>query len=218
MISIGSTVFGQSNHWRYDYKAVRLGFLMGINIAGSKIDYGDFNYNRRTQTGLRDIRVRNQPGITLGLITNARLGSNFDLRLIPAVSLQNRTFNYIIGENTHREKRQNTAFADIPLLLKFKSNYYYHHRVYIMAGVKYSLNLMASRDIKDDPDIVKIEQRDLSLEFAFGMDIYGDRVKLAPEIRYSVGMWNLYVPENTTYGRNIRILYTQSILLCLNFE
>jgi hypothetical protein len=43
-------------------------------------------------------------------------------------------------------------------------------------------------------------------------------VKLSPEIRYSLGLRNVIVGENTLYGKNITSLNVQSITICLNFE
>jgi len=191
--------------------------MIGLNIADVKMYYGDVEYDRRRRQGLRGITANEVPGINIGIITNLKIWRNFDLRFIPAVSLQQRNFIYYFN-NTQTERRLESSYIDLPLMLKFKSNYYAHHRVYVMSGLKYSWNLVSDKKVKQDPNLLKIDSSDLSLEFAFGIDIYGDRVKLCPEIRYSLGLRNVYYPDNTNFGYAIKMLSTQTLMICLNFE
>lgn len=209
--------FAQPNNWKYDLRPFNFGFTMGVNIADVKMIFSEKEYTRRTKQGLRDIIALEVPGINLGIVNNLKIWKNIDLRFIPAVSLQQRNFRYYIGD-TFRMRRLESSYIDLPLMIKFKSNYYYHHRIYVMTGLKYSVNLVSDKKVISDPDLLKIEKTDLSWEFAFGIDIYGTRVKLSPEIRYSLGLRNVYFPENTQYGTAIKMLSTQSLMICLNFE
>jgi hypothetical protein len=190
---------------------------MGVNIADVKMHYHELEYSRRNPQGLRDIKAEAEVGINLGMISNLKLHNNIDLRFIPAVSLQQRTFRYFIAD-TMRTRKLEASYIDLPMLIKFKSNFYAHHRIYVATGAKLSINMVSNRRVDNDPDLLKIDRTDLSWEFAFGIDIYGERVKLCPEIRYSLGLPNIYIPKNTNYGTAIRMLTSQSILLCLNFE
>lgn len=206
-----------NNRAKYDNRWGNLGFLIGLNIADAKMNFGQQEYDRRSRDGLRYIGVRSQPGITLGIITNLKLHPNFDLRFIPAVALTQRNFDYQVGEEI-RTRRLESSYADLPLMLKFKSNFWAHHRVYVMTGPKFSINMVDNTKVEKDPDLIKIDTRELSWEFAFGIDIYGEYVKLCPEIRYSLGLHNVYIPEDVVYGEAITSITTQSLTFCLNFE
>lgn len=212
-----SEASAQYNHLRYDVRRFNLGFLMGVNVSDVKMYYHELEYTRRHPQGLRDIRAEAEAGITLGMISNLKLHNNIDLRFIPAVSLQQRTFRYYI-QDTVRTRKLEASYIDLPLLIKFKSNFYAHHRVYVATGAKVSINMVSNKRVDNDPDLIKIDRTDLSWEFAFGVDIYGERVKLCPEIRYSLGLKDIYIPKNTNYGSAIRMLTSQSIMFCLNFE
>ncbi|MCS6905068.1 MAG: outer membrane beta-barrel protein [Bacteroidia bacterium] len=206
----------QWNNLRYDKRPFNMGFTIGINITDVNLHYGPLDFDRLTLQNLREIRVTSVPGLNLGIINNLKLGNNFDLRFIPSVSLQQKLFAYVF-KGYEVDKKLEATYMELPVYIKFKSNYYRHYRVYIMSGIKYSINLMSDKKVKDDPDLLKIEKEDLSWEFAFGIDLYGDRVKLSPEIRYSLGLKNIYVNESY-YGDAIKLLMSQGVVICLNFE
>ena len=42
----------------------------------------------------------------------------------------------------------------------------------------------------NDPDLLKTDQTNTGIVAAFGIDLYGDRLKLSPEIRYIIGVNN----------------------------
>lgn len=218
------TAYSQSNAPRYDLRWFNLGFLAGMNLSQVRIQYGSLRSPNYPIPGvLYNLEIKQTPGITLGMITNLRLGNNFDLRFIPAIALQERRFNYyftssVPGQDSVMTRALEMANVDLPLMLKFKSDVYRNHRVYVMAGLKYSRNLVSDKRARDDPNLIRVSSNDFSLEFAFGIDIYSDRVKLCPEIRYSMGLVNIYSPQYTRYGNAIQNLTTQSLLFCINFE
>jgi hypothetical protein len=207
----------QWNNSLYDLRKWNLGFTMGINAAYVRFVQGMNTPDPIKKNIAHQVTATPSYGINLGLIANVRLHKYLDLRFIPAVSLQQRSFTYLVGDSSFT-RRLEASYMEIPLYLRFKSQFYHNHRVYIMTGLKYSNNLMSERKLKDDPDLVKIDSHDFSLEFAAGVNIYGDRVLLSPEIRYSLGMRNIYTPDFTDYSSAIKMITTHSILICLNFE
>jgi hypothetical protein len=210
------------NALRYDMRAFNLGFMAGLNIPGIDIAYGSLYGSRFTPGVLRNLRFEQTPGINLGMITNARLHNNWDVRFIPAVSLQERRFQYVFADRNLQDslytRTLEAAFVDLPLMIKFKSDVYHNYRVYVMTGIKYSRNLISDRRARNDPDLIRIGQDNFCIEAALGVDIYSDRVKICPEIRYSLGAYNMYESQNTRYGNAIQTLNLHNILLCINFE
>jgi len=212
-----SEAIAQYNNLRFDRRRFNLGFSIGMNLTDVDMHIGKLEYDRRTNAGMQRIKIGTVPGINLGIINNVRLTRNLDLRFIPAVSLQQKNFSYVF-QDTIIERKLEASYMQMPLFLKFKSNFYKHYRVYVMTGTQLSINMVSDRKVRDDPNLIKIEKIDWSWEFAFGIDIYADRVKLSPEIRYSIGMKNIYVPEFDTYGPAISLLSSQGITLSLHFE
>ena len=227
LVSYVASVSGQNNR-HYDLRKFNLGFLMGLNIADVKIKYNNLKTNYDKPGDLAEIDALASPGITLGMITNTKIIPHFDFRFIPSISLQQRNFNYHFAghqkispfqyQDSIVKKRLESANLDLPAMVRFRSGFYKNYRVYVMTGMKYSINLASDKRSRDDPNIIKIDKRDWSWEVAAGIEIYGDRVKLTPEIRYSLGLRNVYSPENTDFGDRITRMNTQTILISLNFE
>ena len=208
----------QLNNLKYDVRRFNLGFSIGMTVADMKVAMNELNdYNPDKHSGLRRLVARPMPGINLGLITNLKLAKLWDLRFIPAVSLTQRNLLFYKGD-TVVKKRVEAAYAEMPLMLRFKSKFHQNYRFYVLTGLKPSVNLATGKKIRDNPDLIKIEPLDLSWEFAIGFDVYGDRLKLAPEFKYSLGLRNVYIPEFTTYGNAISTITTSTFTFSLHFE
>jgi hypothetical protein len=214
---------GQSNRYKYDYRVFNLGFMAGLNIADVKTQLGNVGLGQPGQAPiLKDINIRPVPGINLGLITNTRLGEHWDFRFVPAVSLQQRNFEYVFhgtqGQDSIVTRKLEASYLDFPAMIKFKSDFYKNYRVYVLTGGKFSVNLVSDKRARDNPELIKINRTDFSLEFGLGVDLYADRVKLSPEIRYSLGLLNIYSPEFTNLAGALQTIRSQSILIAFNFE
>jgi len=80
------------------------------------------------------------------------------------------------------------------------------------------VNLVRTEEVRDDPNLIKLTRSEGALVFGFGVNMYGDKVKFSPEIRYKMGFTNVYVPENTSFATAISRLTSQMISLNFNFE
>jgi hypothetical protein len=202
---------------RFDNRKFNLGFTMGLNLSKTKLTYGSVNYSKKKAEGLKYVDASNIVGINIGMITNFRINNNWDFRFVPCVSLQQRNINfYYLRETVQRQIESSNI--ELPVLFKFKTDFYKNVRYYILGGLKYSINLVSDKKIESDPTLLKIDRSDMSLETGFGIDFYTDRVKLSPEIRYSLGFLNVYIPETSPEGAAIRQIRTHGFTLLLNFE
>lgn len=203
-----------------DNQQIAFGFTIGLNYASVRAKFADFpivvpdDPEGRT---LENINVEAQPGITLGLILNARLGDNTDFRMIPAVSLQQRNFFFQFDNGTEELRTLQSSYFQVPFLLKFKSDVYKDYRAYIMTGPVVSFNLASQKDVLNDPTLLKIDNNDFGWTFAFGFDLYGDKLKLSPELSYNFGMRNVYVPVNEDVPGAIQRVFMQTLTLSINF-
>ncbi|MEM6262077.1 MAG: porin family protein [Bacteroidota bacterium] len=217
-----ASVYGQGygNAHPHDFKPFNLGFLMGFNYN---------MYNLKSQSNVVDdniflerIRVIERPGITLGMITNLNLQDNVALRFIPQVSLEQRDFEYKFrggeGRDSIGMRKIEASYLNLPILFQFKTKYYRRYRVYVLLGGQVGLNLASAKRVRDDPNLLKIQSQDYSIVVGTGMMLYGDRLKVSPELRYSFGLTNIYVPEFTSHAAAISQLFSQVLTLNINFE
>lgn len=210
-----SSLLGQNVAHYYDLRKFNLGFAMGLNLAD--VRFQRLDYNASPQNPVKTVFATIVPGLNLGLITNTRLSDHLDFRFIPTVSLQQRNFTFHSNDSTFKRKLE-ASYLDLPFGFKLKSDAWNDLRVYIYLGGKYSINLMSDKKVKSDPSLIKIDRTDWSIEFASGIDIYGDRVKLTPEIKYSIGLKNIYIPDIEERPVQEYVLTSQSLTISLYFE
>ncbi len=207
----------------HDFKDFNLGFL--ISLTANSYNFKEaVNIVDRVDGQnifLRNVELKDKPGLKLGLITNYNLTNQISLRFIPSVSLEQRDFlfNFVEEGGISTTLRSvNTSYLDLPLFLQVKTKYYNRYRIYLLTGPQFSINFSNTKKVQNDPNLLKIQSQDISWTIGWGMQLYGDRLKLSPEIRYSVGLSNIFVPEFTSHASAISQLFTQQMVFCINFE
>ena len=218
LIGMFGSLHAQSygNAHPFDFKRFNLGFLMGLNYN---------SYNLKEQINIIDdgvllerITVQPRYGLNLGMITNLSLHKQIALRFVPTISLEQRDFDYRFAGDSMIVRKIEASYLNLPLMFQFKTKYYKATRVYVLAGAQLGLNLASNKKVRNDPNLLKITTHDVSLTFGAGINLYGDRIKLSPEILYSVGLINIYQPEFTSHPYAIESLMSQVIAINVNFE
>lgn len=212
---------GFSQHYTHPFdskkKRFNLGFMMGLNYN---------TYNLKEQINIEDergvvleqIELAPKYGLSLGMISNYNLSDQISLRFIPTVSLEQRDFIYSFANDSLVDRKIEASYFNMPVMFQFKTKYWKRTRVYVLTGAQLGVNLAGSKKVRDDPNLLKITDTDFSLIFGAGLNLYGDRIKLSPEIRYSLGMVNIYVPESTSHANAIEKLMSQVLTIIVNFE
>lgn len=204
-------------HYR-DQDRFHFGFVMGLNVASARAELGTLPRLGVQGDTLIGLRQQSQPGVNIGLIANLKMTRNLDLRFVPAISLQQRNFNFDFSDGSTEARKIEASYLDLPLLIKYKSDVYKNYRVYVMTGPQYSINLSSNERVQNDPTLLRITQTDLSWRVGFGLNLYGDRVKLSPEISYTFGLRNVYVPGAEDVPGAIRSIYHSALIIAFNFE
>ena len=205
---------------RYDNQKIHFGFTLGINNL-------DFNLEKNTNTltndSLKSINTKSQLGFNLGIVSNIRLGKYTDLRFVPALIFGERQINYrftdsLLSINNELKKIESTLI-EFPIYLKFKSERYNNVRAYVIAGIKYSMDIASKEKINDEgQELVKLKKDDLLGEIGFGLDFYLEYFKFSPQIKISHGILNLVNQEENVYTQSIDQLYTNGWMLSFTFE
>lgn len=206
------------NYNTFKNKTHYFGLTIGYNSSGYKLEHSrrfiqnpDFRWNE----GISN------PGLTLSMITNFKLGQNFDFRVLPSISLSYRTLSYqAINSNVEKKERIESVFGELPLLVRFTSAPYKDKRVYFLGGVKYSYDFSSnSRSDKNQFNIVRISPHDFHVEIGAGMQFYLPFFIFSPEIKFSHGINNILIydsalPESTV----IEKLFSKSFTISFHFE
>jgi hypothetical protein len=205
---------------KYDKQAIHFGFTLGINSSSFQVDrVGDF----KTRDTIYDLEAESVSGLNLGIVSNLRISDMFDFRFIPTLSFGQRNLNYHFIYNDSAEsfvqKKIESTYLEFPFLLKFKSKRINNYRMYVIAGMKYNIDMVSQEKVKkSEKDIVKLHRKDYGYEIGFGFDFYLTYFKFSPEIKMYNGMKNLLVQENTQYSSPLDALYAKTFVFSLLFE
>lgn len=203
----------------YDDKVLHFGFIIGLNSAKLTPDF-KASYSQSSDVLL--IEPQRTGGFNVGAIADLRIHKRMNLRFIPSFTLTKEDVKFVFRDPGSsipdtETKTVESAFLELPLYLKYRSNRINNGRAYILAGAKYIIDMSSEKEV-DDETIFKLNDSDVALEIGFGVDIYLEYFKFAPEIRYSYGLTNLLVDDGSKYTEHIDGLYNRGLYLTLTFE
>lgn len=217
MIFAPLCTYAQYKH-PFEFNKMGFGFEMGLNANRylTKAQYGVWDKGIL----LDEVTVLTKPGLNLGIISYINLGNNMALRFIPALALEERHFKFHFTQpyDTTEIRRVEAAYLDLPLMFQVRSDLFQRTRLYVAGGPELSFNFQSNKKLKTDPTLLKIQNYTFGATIAVGYNLYGDRGKISPELRYTVGFTNDYVPRNTTHAKAISGLYRQVLTLNFLFE
>ena len=134
------------------------------------------------------------PGISVGVLAEARLSNHFTLRFTPTMHFGGKhlTFTNLSKKNEdgtfHQEYQSlKTSYVSLPIDIKFAAQRFNNYRPYIMAGINPMINLTGK-----DQDFIKLKKYDTMLEVGLGCDFYLPFFKLIPELKFCYGLTNSY--------------------------
>ena len=238
----GQQVYAQKkvmNLPTYNYAKYHFGFILGLNqinfVVKTKSDLSQVVYDSTHSPdifadSLRILGINSDPtlGFTIGIVGNLRLGKYFDLRFIPSLSFGERYLNYSFlryfngtPSVVYIKKSVTSTFVDFPLNVKYRSKRIGNFGAYLLAGVKFSMDLATNKAKKtDDPTqkLVRLNRNDFSLEGGIGFDFYNAWFKFGIELKMSYGLTDVLVRENNVYTSGIDKFRSKMFQLSFTFE
>jgi len=218
------------NDPNHDDRPIHFGFSLGLNTMDYKITHSNY----AVQNGIFvDVKTLS-PGINIHAIANLRLAEYFDLRALPGISFGERLISFSDLKNNNQliynngtVYKSNSAYIEMPLLLKYKSKRLNNFRPYLIGGgnFRYDLSVKSGYDYNDQ--LILIKPFDVYAEMGFGMDFYLVYFKFAIEIKYSLGLTNLIrrtdsngqiKPEVEIFTKSIDKINSHIVILSFHFE
>jgi len=212
--------YEKENLPNYDNELIHYGFYLGGHSASMKLKYDDV-YLSNEFDSLHSIIPQSSPGFTVGFILNLRAAQYLDFRVLPGVGLYQYTLNYNIYDNAQTilvQGKKEAFYAELPLMMKYKSQRRGNFRAYIIGGVKPSYEVSGKRPDEVNEDILLLNTFNLALEFGLGFDIYYEFFKFSPEIRFSRGVTNALFSTENSYSRPVQQLTTNAVSIYLQFQ
>jgi hypothetical protein len=197
----------------YDDRFLHYGFTLGLNSTRFRPTLSNTYFN----DSMVSVRSKPQGGFNLGFVMNMRLSKYFDVRLLPGVAFYTRAVQYQFKNGTSSDQTAESVFIETPLLLKYKSQRRKNHRLYMVGGLKTCFEAGAKKNQKTK-DQLRTNSFDLCVEYGFGIDLYFQFFKFAPEIRFSHGINSLLNNDPNLYSQSLTRLTTHTVTLYFFFE
>jgi hypothetical protein len=200
----------------YDDKPIHYGILFAVPFTRFNLTH---NSDYLTKDSAYLIESPTQAAFRMGFTINAFLNDRFDLRTTPSVSLYDRQVKYsYAGGVTKSEKREST-WIELPLLLKYKSERRQNSRMYLVAGVTLGIETNVKRN-RGGASSGKLDTKtsDFTLDYGIGFEQFFEYFKFTPELRFSHGLSNVFMPNKNSLGTGINKMTTHTVTLYLNFE
>lgn len=199
----------------FDEKRMHFGFYLAGNYATYRVKRSDFMAEH--PDSIKSVSPVGTPGFTLGFIFNLKLADYVDLRFVPGVGFYERWMDYEFGKTGKLRQTMESTMAELPLLLKFKSERRANSRLYLLLGAKYSIaSGLRKKDKK--PDELRATNSDFSIDYGFGFDIYYEYFKFSPEIRFSHGISNAFLRDSNKYANALKSLSTHTVTISFHFQ
>jgi hypothetical protein len=204
---------------KYDKQQIHFGFALGFTSPDFKLTpVKDF----RTMDSVYNVESEPQLGFLLGIVSNVRIGNYFDVRFVPILTFAQRNLLYTMNSgNNHAPtlKKVESTFLEFPVMLKYKSARVNNYRAYVLAGGKYSIDLVSQAKVAEsDKQLVRLQPYDYGYEIGFGFDFYLMYFKFALEIKMYNGVNNLLVKDDLIYSRALESLNSKIFYVSLLFE
>lgn len=205
----------------YDQKTWHFGFTVGMNNLGFRIQNADDFYEMPEIYGVDAARYT---GFHLGPLSNLRLSSHLDLRMMFNLSFNQRDliFHQLEqrGESKSLEEYTmsiNSTMLELPVQIKYKAERMTNFAPYMIAGFNFRYDL--SGECKpDDENSISLKKIDPCVEWGAGFDFYLPYFKLAIELKYGLGFMETLGPGSSEYSSSIKSLKSGSWSLSLHFE
>lgn len=219
-----SEVFAQRsrtiNLENYDRRKIHYGFQAGMFNSFNVLKLSE-DFTQRDSVFYVD--ALNTGGFSLGLIVNLALKDElWDLRFAPNFAFYQHQVSFNFTEEGSDEPVTDinmieATMFEIPLLFMYKATRRMNNRMYMLGGLTYSLQVGGRVDETNQRTII-MNRNNLEITYGFGFHFYMQMFNLAPEVRFSHGLFNRLNQTNNPYSSNIERITSHKVTLILNFE
>lgn len=205
----------------YDSKPLHYGFILGMHYATFRIDYSDY-FAKNSDTTIALLPQRTFSNFAVGMIVDIPIAEQWNFRFTPTVglyeySVTHKQLERATGKYIDTKVPVESVFFDFPILMKYKSLRRNNNRFYMVGGLVPSIKVGGKKQ-RDNKEAFGMEDYNLEVTYGLGWDHYFSFFKFAPEIRFTHGIANMNLRNQSVYFRNIERMTTHKVSLLFHFE
>ncbi|MGB0427602.1 MAG: outer membrane beta-barrel protein [Flavobacteriales bacterium] len=201
---------------KYDRKPYHFGFTLGLTNTTLHANFTDVLLNSE----LLSVDIKNVRGFNVGIVSDVRLNSKFNLRFVPSLTLVKRQIDYTFLDGIDVEtlqKSDEAALFFMPLTLKLRAQRRGNFRPYIFSGSHLVVDMSSDKNVEEF-EILSLKSSELGVHLGLGMDFYLEYFKLGLEMKYNYGFSNLLVEDNSNFTKVFDSLNHRGLQFSLTFE
>jgi hypothetical protein len=188
-----------------DLKAFHFGFLVGLHTqdlilshSGLPDDDGLHWYGSVPSY---------TPGFTVGVIGDLRLADFLSLRLTPTIHFGSKEVAIISDavNATPIFSQVRSNYIMLPLNLRYRGARTDNYRPYLMGGLSAGIDMGRN---KREP--ILLQSVNSYLEFGVGCDLYLPFFRLVPELKFCLGLGDIFIHNRTDQDREVYLKYTNA--------
>jgi Outer membrane protein beta-barrel domain len=210
------TVYERIYQEHYEDKPIHYGFFFALPMSRYNISHND-NFNLASDSVV-SIKSPMTSNFRAGFVLNAYLNDRWDIRSTPCFSLYNRTVEYSMRSGRQRQETRESAWIEVPVLFKYKSERRGNSRMYMFAGATFALETNVRKKVQRGVDKLAAKTTDFTIDYGVGFEQFLQYTKFSPELRFSHGLVNAYVTPQSPATLGIRGMVSHTITLYLMFE
>ena len=208
----------------FDKKKVHYGIQLGYTQSKFEDAYTADDDVRQSLQGTSSYYT---PGFHIAVIADFRLGNYFNFRILPGLTLINRTFSYNWTSeylrqhhNADAKRSVESVYWETPFDFKFRAFRYRNFRPYLTAGACHGFDFASLRNNKNNNDqsIIRLNTSDFRYTAGLGFDFYMRYVKFAIEFKMCFGITDLKIEDDDLYTRSVDFINTRTFMLGFIFE
>jgi hypothetical protein len=194
-------------------------YYFGITLAYNTSSFQPYQSSRFfTSDSIRGVESLAGQGFNLGIVTNLKIGQNFDFRFLPTLSFADRTLQYTTS-NALVNKRIEAVFFEMPFHARYKSDPYEDLRIFVIGGVKYSFDVASKSRTRQDANLVKVTPTDFAVELGAGVQFFFPYFIFSPEIKFSQGISNgLIYNRDLEFSSVLDKILSRTFTISFHFE
>jgi len=170
----------------YDQRLLHWGFSLGIDMP----DITFTHTGNEAGEGWWATCPQVNPSFIVGLMGDIAITEHLNVRISPMLIFQERqiTFARTLDDMTPEDVTQalKTTYLELPISLKISTRRINNYRPYLVAGAQLDFDMAHE---KETP--IVFEHMDLGLHVGLGCDFYLPFFKLAPELRFHLGLLDM---------------------------
>lgn len=201
----------------FDKQKFRFGYSVGVNWMNFTLD--------PTSRDTFQLDLTQHPGINVNLITSLNLYKYLDLRFTPGIQFSQRDLKVTRKDSVPEvwAAKIESVYFEMPILLKYRAERVNNYAPFLIAGIAPKFDLTGGEIENWKPVKRLVKSFDLFPELGVGIDFYTAKVKVATELKFSVGMVNVFKDpggdqEYELFSGGVQRLMSKMVILSVQIQ